>query len=1681
MRKRFLFIPVYFLFCTISFAQIVDGLDTLYGNEWITTENPHLKLTLTEDNFYRVNYQSLIDQGWPVASINSEDYRLFYAGEAIPYYSTAVEGTPLGVGDFLVFYGQGNRGELDQHLYRNPEAQQLNPEYSLYSDEATYYLSWQSEGGTLQYESLLNDLNNLPGAEPYVWKQAQEIFSDHFMKEYYRFSGATLYYSHFGIGEGYGSRSINELLADGSTIQTVDLALPSAYSNGPEPVLKTRYTAALFQHIQQLKVEGNLIRTDSFYDWRMLNVATNLPVGVLADEELNLEWEGLGGEKDEVSIGFVQLDYPATPDAANTTTYSCRIEPTGDRQYLEITNFAGTSAIVYDLANAYRIVVGNINSGLLRVTLPVAAKPRELRIIALESNLPSPEISTANLQVPDLGDADYLILTHSLLRAGGDDPVQAYANYRASAIGGGYQTAVVNIDDLFDQFGYGVQQHPMAIRNFIAWQRKVNPAFKYLFIIGKGREYIDLRTPANLTAALGTTLFVPSFGYPASDNLLASRIDKPTPLVSLGRLPAINPQEVRLYLNKIQGMETFVAGSPQTIEGRSWMKNVLHLGGGSSPSEQQSIKNNLANMGREIEEGTFGGEVTSFYKTSTDPIQSSQSEGIFGRINEGVSILTFFGHSNANSFDFSIDQPVNYLNTNRYPLMLSLGCYSGNMFTNSRSIGEDFLFLETGGAGAFGASRGLGFIHSLSNFGRHFYDRMSNDYYGACIGDGIRVTIANYENFTDQAYGTLNEQFSLQGDPALRLHPQIGEDYLIAAESVKINPEIVNVQTDSFQLIFDLVNLGRKVTDSISVEISQRLPDGSEVLHFVARVPTVGYQESISFQIPSLGRNSIGINRILIRLDPNNEISELPSAAAESNNELILASGERGVPFYVVDDIAIPVWPPKYSLVGEFPLVLKASTANALSEERKYFFELSTSPNFVNRLAQTEVISSGGVLRWSPSIEWQDSTVYYWRVAPDTIGAVVPTFVWEESSFEYITGIPSGWGQGDWGQWVDNIFENSTIDSISKVINFTDNNLDVAIRNKVYDSNDPPTYYNRDRFIGSPWTWSIHEGLNVVVLPYPTLDYWRNPLGGLYGSVNTASGWESVLPFAYRTEVLEDRTSLINFLTEIVPDSAYVLIYSAQRTLTSDYHPELWAADSLVLDGTNIFNVLEEEGALRVRELETVGSRPYVLFYQKGVEYIGEALAETLQGDAFLDHSFAGLWYEGQMTTIPVGPVESWNRLEVKFLPESLEMTDSVAIVLEGSSDQISWSPIWEVRELAQPFYFYDLTDINVSTTPYLRVRYFAYDIENRTLPQPDFIHIYHNPLAELAINNNLFYSFTDSLSQGQNIELIYAIENLGATAVNNITIDYQVNNIPGVDIQNKTINTLEEDAVYLDTLLVTSRETVGTFEIITTVNPANTPKEYARFNNVNVNRGKTSSDVIDPVVDVTFDGIKILDGDIVAPSPLITIVIEDENLNLPLDDPNRVRLFLQSPENSTPVLVDLSDYNWVPADVTTGENKALIEYQPAILEDGLHLLSIQGQDATGNNAGRLQREVHFEVINKQTISNILPYPNPFSSQTRFVYTLTGNPPTKFGIQIMTVSGRIVKEIGQADFGDLRIGTHQSDYIWDGRDNYGDQLANGVYLYRVIAQDEAGNDLEIRDNSSNTSFRNGLGKIVLLR
>ena len=120
-------------------------------------------------------------------------------------------------------------------------------------------------------------------------------------------------------------------------------------------------------------------------------------------------------------------------------------------------------------------------------------------------------------------------------------------------------------------------------------------------------------------------------------------------------------------------------------------------------------------------------------------------------------------------------------------------------------------------------------------------------------------------------------------------------------------------------------------------------------------------------------------------------------------------------------------------------------------------------------------------------------------------------------------------------------------------------------------------------------------------------------------------------------------------------------------------------------------------------------------------------------------------------------------------------------------------------------------------------------------------------------------------------------------------------------------------------------------------------------------------------------------------------------------------------------------------------------------------------------------------VIHSTSLSNVLPFPNPFQNSTRFLYTLTGEVPDQFRIQITTISGQVVREIDKSELGDLRIGTHLTDFAWDGTDTYGDKLANGIYLYRIIAKNSKGEEYDKFETNTDAYFEKELGKIVLLR
>jgi flagellar hook assembly protein FlgD len=165
---------------------------------------------------------------------------------------------------------------------------------------------------------------------------------------------------------------------------------------------------------------------------------------------------------------------------------------------------------------------------------------------------------------------------------------------------------------------------------------------------------------------------------------------------------------------------------------------------------------------------------------------------------------------------------------------------------------------------------------------------------------------------------------------------------------------------------------------------------------------------------------------------------------------------------------------------------------------------------------------------------------------------------------------------------------------------------------------------------------------------------------------------------------------------------------------------------------------------------------------------------------------------------------------------------------------------------------------------------------------------------------------------------------------------------------------------------------------------------------------------------------------------------------------------------------------NWTEA---SEDSDFKIELRPGPLEDGMYTFRVVTEDLGVDKP----YEINFEVINEATITNFYPYPNPFSSSVRFVFTVTGSEvPDQIKIQIMTVTGRVVREILQDELGPIRIGNNISEYAWDGRDEFGDQLANGVYIYRTLVR-KNGTFVEPRATAGDKAFKQGYGKMYLLR
>ena len=195
------------------------------------------------------------------------------------------------------------------------------------------------------------------------------------------------------------------------------------------------------------------------------------------------------------------------------------------------------------------------------------------------------------------------------------------------------------------------------------------------------------------------------------------------------------------------------------------------------------------------------------------------------------------------------------------------------------------------------------------------------------------------------------------------------------------------------------------------------------------------------------------------------------------------------------------------------------------------------------------------------------------------------------------------------------------------------------------------------------------------------------------------------------------------------------------------------------------------------------------------------------------------------------------------------------------------------------------------------------------------------------------------------------------------------------------------------------------------------------------------------PEVKLYMNDESFISGGVTDPSPLFLAYLEDENgINTASGIGHDMVAILDSDENNPFIMNDY--YETEPDNF----RKGIVKFPFKDLKDGLHTLTFKAWDVYNNLS---TSEIQFVVAKNEAVAldKVLNYPNPFVDYTEFWFEHNRPGETLLvQVQILTITGKIVKTINQTIVTD---GNLSRDIIWNGRDDFGDKIGKGVYIYRL--------------------------------
>jgi len=199
--------------------------------------------------------------------------------------------------------------------------------------------------------------------------------------------------------------------------------------------------------------------------------------------------------------------------------------------------------------------------------------------------------------------------------------------------------------------------------------------------------------------------------------------------------------------------------------------------------------------------------------------------------------------------------------------------------------------------------------------------------------------------------------------------------------------------------------------------------------------------------------------------------------------------------------------------------------------------------------------------------------------------------------------------------------------------------------------------------------------------------------------------------------------------------------------------------------------------------------------------------------------------------------------------------------------------------------------------------------------------------------------------------------------------------------------------------------------------------------------KGTGSNDTLPPDISFQVKGRLLSKGNLIPQSGKLTVIVRDSSGIDLRSNPNLQVLI----NNASPIyLTDKFTYH--TGSPTTGE--ATLSYESPLFSDTIHF-KVYAKDNAGNIG---LKEATFKIGEEKALWGVDNYPNPMKDRTTIIYHLSKE--VRVEIKIFTIAGRLVKEL---EPGISRYGVNYAE--WNGRDEKGRKVSNGIYYYMIKAGD----------------------------